>query len=128
MELSLARPIFYASVANLWNDVTLLINGIVPPKSGEPTATRVELATIDADTEQPVVVKLPVKDGAFPYTAVELMVTVSPNDVGTATVSFSRDEDPPGPAGQRPTYSTKTLTRQAGGALLIDIAFSLEGK
>lgn len=113
MELWLQHPVSYVSVANIWDDVTLLVNGVVSATSGQPTPKRVELATIDVETAQPAVVALPVTNGAFPYTAIEWMVTISPNGVGTSNVSLSRDEAPPVANGTR-RVSTKTLTRNAG--------------
>jgi hypothetical protein len=128
MDVSVAHPIIFVSVANLWNDVTLLVNGIVPPPSGQPSPTREGLASLDSSSPGPVTVGLPVVGGQFKYSAVELAVALSPNDTGTATVSFSRDEDPPNPDGSRPIFKTVDLQRNAGGPLLIDLAIQLVGK
>jgi hypothetical protein len=128
MDVSLAHPIAYVSVTNLWADTTLLVLGVVPPPSGQPSPSHDVLAELTVDTPQPIVISLPNSNGHFRHVAIAYAITTGPSDVGTATVSISRDEDPTDAGGNRPVVKIVDLTRSSTSSPLFIIrTFALLG-
>ena len=119
MDVALARPIIYVSTSGLWDTVTLVVFGVVPPPPGQAEPTHDRLARITVAVQQPLRVDLPVlknPDGtarAFKHVALTFAVTTAPNEVGSALISIVRDEDPLEPDGTRPVHKVIDLTRSA---------------
>lgn len=129
MDVSVAKPFIYVSAANLWDDVTLVVFGIIPPSSGQAKPTLETIATIVSNTPQPKPIQLVVENGAFKHHALSFAVTAAAADIGTVTISISRDEDPVQADLTRPVHKTIELTRSAPSSpTFIMRTFALVGK
>jgi hypothetical protein len=129
MDVSVAKPFIYVRVSGLWQGVSLNVYGVVPPASGEPKPTLEPLVSLAAGSAQTLAIKLKVVDGAFKHVAVSFAATTAKNDIGTATIDISRDEDALLPNGERPVFKSVALTRSAvSSPLFIMRTFALVGK
>ena len=129
MDVSLAKPSIYIGTSNLWHDVTLVVFGVIPPLPGHAKPTLEPIATLVSNTPQPKALKLVVENGAFKHHALSFAVTASTTDIGTVTISISRDEDPLQPDQTRPVHKVIALTRSAPSSpTFIMRTFALVGK
>jgi hypothetical protein len=113
MDVAINQPIIYISTAGLWKTVSLIVFGVVPPASGQAAPTHEYLATITVNTQQPIVLPLPLLGNKFKHVAIAYGITTGPTEVGTVTVSIMRDQDPLEPGGTRPVHKVVELTRSA---------------
>jgi hypothetical protein len=129
MDVKLSHPTIYISAAGLWPTVTLVVFGVLAPKSGQAAPSFESLSSLTSDTNNPAVLALPKAGAAFKYAALSFAVTTAPSETGSVVVSISRDEDPLEQDATRPVHKSFDLTRSATTSpTLIFRTFALVGK